>query len=380
MTITVPTNTSDDKRIPVSCEGGIEVAGVSKSFTNGIPVLRDVSLSIRPGELICFLGPSGCGKTTLLRTIAGLDVPDAGKIVVGKQLVVDRESRIMVPPEKRGLGMVFQHYALWPHMTIEQNIAYPLKERGVRGEDRRQRVKDLAEFVGVDATLSRSPAQLSGGQQQRVALARALASEPTALLLDEPLSNLDAALRVRLRRELRALHNRMGLTTILVTHDQEEAAVMADRIAMLHEGVISEIGTPDEVLERPQVRSTAEFVGFENFLDVNIIRSRNKTAVVRLTDSDLTTEFTVGNPHGNDNKNGVLAFRASGARLMPQNDQDALFGELTSLVQIRHAIEAEVAVGGSKVLIRQPLELLDVAVRPGDRVAVRIDPSRSLVF
>jgi iron(III) transport system ATP-binding protein len=223
--------------------------------------LKEVSLDIFPGEFVCFLGPSGCGKTTLLRAIAGLDVQTSGRIFqAGKEIS-------NLPASKRDFGIVFQSYALFPNLTVEANVAYGLVSRGgVSKVERQTRVADLLRLVGMPEAARKYPAQMSGGQQQRVALARALALSPGLLLLDEPLSALDARVRAHLRGEIRRLHDRLNVTTIMVTHDQEEALTMADRIVVMNQGVIEQVGTPTEVYRKPTSAFVADFVGTTNFL------------------------------------------------------------------------------------------------------------------
>jgi iron(III) transport system ATP-binding protein len=222
--------------------------------------LHDVSLDVHKGELICFLGPSGCGKTTLLRIIAGLETQTQGTVIQdGKDI-----SRL--PPMRRDYGIVFQSYALFPNLSIADNVAYGLVNRKMPRADRDARVKELLALVGLPDSGAKFPAQLSGGQQQRIAIARAIATSPGLLLLDEPLSALDARVRVRLRGELRSLQQRLGITTILVTHDQEEALSMADRIVVMNQGVIDQIGTPNEVYRDPRTPFVADFVGKTNLL------------------------------------------------------------------------------------------------------------------
>jgi iron(III) transport system ATP-binding protein len=232
---------------------------IRKEFGSFV-ALKDVSLSVRPGELICFLGPSGCGKTTLLRIVAGLEVQTAGTIIqAGRDI-----SRL--PPMKRDYGIVFQSYALFPNLTVEENVAYGLVNRRIPRAQRRARVAELLALVGLPDSGPKFPAQLSGGQQQRIAIARALATSPGLLLLDEPLSALDARVRVRLRGEIRSLQQRLGITTVLVTHDQEEALSMADRIVVMNHGVIEQIGTPQEIYRDPTTPFAADFVGKTNLL------------------------------------------------------------------------------------------------------------------
>jgi len=222
--------------------------------------LSGITLRIEPGELFFLLGPSGCGKTTLLRNIAGFYIPDEGRILFGDEDVTN------LPPYKRNTGMMFQSYALWPHMTVAENVAFGLEERRVRSADIRQRVNAALESVQMGQYRERKIAQLSGGQQQRVALARALVIRPRCLLLDEPLSNLDARLRLEMRSEIRRLCKENGLTAIYVTHDQKEALSISDRMAVLEGGRIAQIGTPEQVYRRPITRVVADFIGETNFL------------------------------------------------------------------------------------------------------------------
>ena len=237
----------------------LELTGISKHFGEFV-ALKEVSLGVGQGELVCFLGPSGCGKTTLLRIIAGLEVQSAGAIVqAGRDI-----SRL--PPMQRDYGIVFQSYALFPNLSVAQNVAYGLVNRRIPRGEREARVRELLALVGLPESGSKFPAQLSGGQQQRIAIARALATSPGLLLLDEPLSALDARVRVRLRGEIRGLQQRLGITTILVTHDQEEALSMADRIVVMNEGAIEQIGTPGEVYGAPATPFVADFVGKTNLL------------------------------------------------------------------------------------------------------------------
>jgi len=237
----------------------LELTGIRKEFGD-FAALKGVSLGVRQGELLCFLGPSGCGKTTLLRIIAGLEVQSAGTIIqAGRDI-----SRL--PPMDRDYGIVFQSYALFPNLSVADNVAYGLVNRRMARAQREARVAELLQLVGLPDAGGKYPAMLSGGQQQRIAIARALATSPGLLLLDEPLSALDARVRVRLRGEIRSLQQRVGITTILVTHDQEEALSMADRIVVMKEGQIEQIGTPDEVYTRPATPFVADFVGKTNLL------------------------------------------------------------------------------------------------------------------
>jgi len=235
------------------------IENITKLF-GAFPALKNVSLEVREGEFMCFLGPSGCGKTTLLRAIAGLDHQTSGRI-----LQSDRDISGL-PPAERDFGIVFQSYALFPNLTVARNVGYGLENRKHSKQALATRVAELLALVGMPDAGAKYPAQLSGGQQQRVAVARALATSPGLLLLDEPLSALDARVRLRLRQEIKALHRRLGVTTIMVTHDQEEALTMADRIVVMNQGVIEQVGTPVEIYRHPATAFVADFVGAMNFL------------------------------------------------------------------------------------------------------------------
>lgn len=245
----------------------VSIQRVTKRF-GAVAALDDVSIAIESGEMVALLGPSGCGKTTLLRCVAGLEQPDSGAITVGG---VDMS---LVPTRKRPIGMVFQHYALFPNMTIRQNVDFPLKVRKVSASDRRQRVDELLDLVGLTQQGDRYPHQVSGGQQQRGALARALAPSPQILLLDEPLSALDAQVRTRLRDEIRRIQQLVRITALYVTHDQSEAMAIADRVAVMNAGHIEQLGPPTEIYDLPATRFSAGFVGNRNALELPVIDGR----------------------------------------------------------------------------------------------------------
>ena len=258
----------------------LRVEGVSKSFDSMV-ALKDVSTSVNSGEFVCILGPSGCGKTTLLRAIAGLDIQTSGRIIQGGKDIST------LPASARDFGIVFQSYALFPNLTVSRNIGYGLENRGVPRAEIAKRVAELLELVGITDHGKKYPAQLSGGQQQRVALARALAMSPGLLLLDEPLSALDSRVRVRLRQEIKALQRRLKVTTIMVTHDQEEALSIADRIVLMNKGVIEQAGTPHEIYAGPATAFVAQFIGEMNFLPVTV----GGPGRVRLGPLDLRCEI-----------------------------------------------------------------------------------------
>jgi iron(III) transport system ATP-binding protein len=253
----------------------ISVQDLQKSFAGArgeVRALRGVSFDVGKGELFTLLGPSGCGKTTTLRCIAGLEQPLAGEILIDSHPVFSAAGGIFIPPERRNIGMVFQSYAIWPHMTVFQNVAYPLAKEASRAEIG-ERVARILDRLSLGPLSDRLAPNLSGGQQQRVALARALVAQPQVLLLDEPLSNLDAKLREQMRFELKALQESFGITTVYVTHDQEEALALSDRIGLMHEGALVEVGSPAELYLRPAHRLTADFLGTSNFVRADVDRN-----------------------------------------------------------------------------------------------------------
>ncbi|HWI30035.1 MAG TPA: ABC transporter ATP-binding protein [Microbacterium sp.] len=258
------------------------ISGLRKEFAGNV-VLQDIDIHIKDGEFFTLLGPSGCGKSTTLSCIAGLERPTDGTIAVGDAVFFD--GRKFVPPEERDLGMVFQSYALWPHMTLTQNLAVPLNIRKVPKARQKGLIHDALDKVGLAHLAKRYPHQLSGGQQQRVALARALVYSPKVLLLDEPLSNLDAKLREQARVWLKRLQSELGITTVYVTHDQEEALAMSDRIAVMSNGHLMQVGTPHEIYETPATAEVNAFIGRSNFLHGKVIGSEGGKLRVSLDDS-----------------------------------------------------------------------------------------------
>jgi iron(III) transport system ATP-binding protein len=255
------------------------VTGVHKRL-GGNEILKGVSFSLQRGEVVALLGPSGSGKTTLLRAVAGLDHPDQGRVVLDDRLLFDSQTGAVVPPERRQLGLVFQSYALWPHKSVFENVAYPLRLRGIRQAAIRERVLKTLREIGLTGMAERYPHQLSGGQQQRVALARAIVYDPHLLLLDEPLSNLDAKLREEARVWLRELIERLGISAICVTHDQVEALALADRVLLLDRGRVEQEGTPEEIYDAPATLFAAEFMGSNNRLRGKVIESRGGQAKI----------------------------------------------------------------------------------------------------
>jgi len=239
---------------------------LTKRFGGKTPTVAidNLDLEIEPGEFLVLLGPSGCGKTTTLRCVAGLETADEGRISFGERMVFDAAQKVNLPPNKRQLGMVFQSYALWPHMTVRKNIGYPLRTQKIKGEQATERIEEVARLVDTKELLDRYPSQLSGGQQQRVALSRGLVARPDLVLFDEPLSNLDARLRDLVRTEIHELHARLGFTAIYVTHDQVEALALGDRLAIMRAGTLEQLATPEQIFEEPATDYVAGFIGMAN--------------------------------------------------------------------------------------------------------------------
>lgn len=259
----------------------VRLVGVTKRFGDLIAV-DHLTLTAEPGEITTLLGPSGCGKTTTLRVLAGFYIPEEGEVYVGDELITD------LPPFRRPTRTVFQNYALFPHMTVHKNVAFGLDIEKSPRDDRHRRVDEALELVGLGGLGDRQPGQLSGGQQQRVALARALVTRPKLLLLDEPLSNLDAKLRVEMREEIRRLQRSLGITVVYVTHDQEEALSLSDQIAVMNKGKLLQVAPPVEVYERPANRFVAQFLGLSNFLPAEVLEMHNGIADVRI--GEYTTQ------------------------------------------------------------------------------------------
>ena len=304
--------------------------------------LAGVSLTIEDGEFFTLLGPSGCGKTTTLRIIAGFYDPDEGAVYF------DDVPQNGVPPAQRGIGIVFQNYALWPHMTVEGNIAYGLKLQHVPAAEITQRIGSVLEQVGLTGLERRTPGQLSGGQQQRVAVARALVLNPRVLLLDEPLSNLDAKVRARLRSEIRRLQLDLGITTIYVTHDQEEAMVLSDRIAVMNAGTVLQIGTPVELYERPDTLFVADFIGTSNLLPGEAVEIRDGTVDVR-TSAGIVHGAAVGSVA--PRMPVVVAVRPENVRLADGATAETVLPGTVALTQyLGSLIRYEVEMAGGIVM------------------------------
>jgi iron(III) transport system ATP-binding protein len=262
----------------------LDVSDLRKQFAIGRPAIDGVSFAVPAGEIVVLLGPSGCGKTTTLRCVAGLEHPTSGEISIGERVVSSPARGILVPPRSRDLGMVFQSYAVWPHMTVRQNVIYPLKHRKISRAEATRKVDEVLELVGLSEYADRPVVALSGGQMQRVALARSIVYRPQLLLLDEPLSNLDAKLRLRLRDDLRVILKQTGMTALYVTHDQAEAVVLGDRIGVMRDGKLLQMGSPDEIYNRPADLFVANFTGATNELAGTLVARSGEFGVVDFGD------------------------------------------------------------------------------------------------
>ncbi len=324
----------------------VEIDAVTKRFGDVVAV-DDVDLAIDDGEFFALLGPSGCGKTTTLRMIAGLDLPTTGS------LRIFGEEAGMAPPDRRPVNTVFQAYALFPHMTVRQNIEFGLRMRRVKDPELSQRVAEAIAMVRLAGMEDRRPDQLSGGQQQRVALARALVNQPKVLLLDEPLGALDLKLRQEMQQELKALQRTVGITFVFVTHDQEEALAMSERIGVMSEGRLLQVGTPREIYERPASRFVADFIGRTNLLEATV----EPAGTVRLANGariEAETSMAAGSEV-------AVSLRPERARLLPRGEATAegssLDGEVRDITYLGHAVVYEVAVGAMPVEVRNEGEV-----------------------
>ena len=346
----------------------VEIRGLTKRFGE-VVALAAFDLDVHGGEFVSLLGPSGCGKSTALNCLAGLVDPDAGRILLDGDDLAD------VPPERRGFGVVFQSYALFPHLTVARNVAFGLEMRGGPPDAVARRVRQALALVHLDSAGDRYPAQLSGGQQQRVALARALVIEPRLLLMDEPLSNLDAKLRLEMRLEIRRLHQALGLTTVYVTHDQEEALSLSDRIALMKDGTLRQVGTPEEVYLRPHSAFVANFFGYRNLFRVRVASVRAGRVDV-VTPGGLRLEGTASSGVGGG-ADAVAAVRPEDVEVLPAaGSADGIAARVEFAEFVGDAFDCSaVADAGESFVVRTPARWAR-----GAPVVLRIDPDRLLVF
>ncbi|HEU5025534.1 MAG TPA: ABC transporter ATP-binding protein [Spirillospora sp.] len=354
----------------------VTIANLSKKFA-ATTVLHGIDLTIEDGEFFTLLGPSGCGKSTTLSCIAGLEKPTTGSIAVGDRTFVDTAANTFVPPEGRNLGMVFQSYALWPHMTVAQNLALPLKIRKVDKQQKRSLIDDALDKVGLLHLRDRYPHQMSGGQQQRVALARALVYSPTVLLLDEPLSNLDAQLREQARTWLKRLQSELGITTVYVTHDQEEALALSDRIAVMQEGDMVQVGTPTEIYQEPATAGVAAFVGRCNFLLGRVEKASDAGAEIVLDCNGQTIRTRPGDVEAGQAVS--VAIRPERLKLLtsartPSDGANVLKARVlnSSYIGSRHEYELRIGTQLVQVLTGRP--------GLGGDVALSVEPEACLPY
>jgi iron(III) transport system ATP-binding protein len=358
----------------------IRIKSLNKNYYSEgktIKALDNVDLTIPANRIFTLLGPSGCGKTTLLRCIVGLEMPDSGEIAIGGEIVYSSEKGIYVPPDKRGLGMVFQTYAIWPHMDVFNNVAYPLQTRKVPTEEIRQRVARTLHFVQLDGFESRPATKLSGGQQQRVALARALVAEPKVILFDEPLSNLDAKLREETRKELRSFLAELKITAVYVTHDRIEALSLSDTVAVMRSGRIVEQGTPWEIYFASDRRFVADFIGRANFIEGTVAETEDGFTRVETAIGPIACAKRADVPPG---RAVAVCVRPEFIRVFPADQSEGrnIFrGKVESLIFVGDAYEGEIRVGKTLLFFR--IEPTTV-VREGGEIALRFDPEHCSIL
>jgi iron(III) transport system ATP-binding protein len=345
---------------------GVSIRGLHKRYGD-VAAVDGLDLDVQPGELVALLGPSGCGKTTTLRVVAGFLSPDSGEVWVGDRCLSSPAT--VIPPERRRMGMIFQSYALWPHMTVAQNVAYGLRFNGVPRAERDGKVTEMLRVVQLAGYEQRYPGELSGGQQQRVAVARALVVEPEILLLDEPLSNLDASLREEMRFEIRRLHETFGITTLYVTHDQSEAMVISDRVAVLDRGRVAQIGTAEELFERPRTRFVAEFIGKTNLIEGTAERSDTFVRGplrLRVFDANLTPGPVVLSirPH-------QIALGPASVAPPSSAGENVLRATVLRASYLGDAVDYQVQLDGGDLVLRVAGPITR-RFRPGDAVALTV--------
>ena len=349
----------------------VVLKGISKVFGK-LRAVDGVSLEIEDGDFFTLLGPSGCGKTTLLRVIAGFYPPDEGEVYFGERLMND------VPPHRRETGMVFQNYALFPHLNVRENIAYGLRVRKVPAREMDARIADVIRSVRLDGLEKRFPGQLSGGQQQRVALARALVISPQILLMDEPLSNLDAKLRVAMREEIRRIQKDLRITTIYVTHDQEEAMAVSDRIAILNLGRLEQLGTPDEIYFHPCSRFAAEFVGGSNILELKALGYDEASSQLRAESGGVPLTLCVPRPA---EERVCLSVRPEWVKIAEEAGDDAIEGTVESTTFLGALVRYRVrALGGQSLMIEVHNPRARDIRREGDPIRFRFDAERFVML
>ena len=348
--------------------GSLHLERIAKVFPargggGEVTAVDHISLEIEKGEFLTLLGPSGCGKTTTLRLIAGFEMPSSGRILLDEKDITN------LPPNKRDMAMVFQSYALFPHMTVFNNIAYGLRIRKRSTTEIKQQVERTLELMGLQGLGDRRPNELSGGQQQRVALARSLVMEPLVLLFDEPLSNLDAKLRVQMRAEIHGLQRRMNITSVYVTHDQTEAMALSDRIVVMNAGRVEQIGTPDEIYRRPVSRFVADFIGRANFVETQVESADSGTATVRLLGQRVTVR-AAGTPQPSDLLTAVLRPEALKLRV----DPDLLQATVVQVMYLGSEVEYVICIEDQTLVAVENDPRASHIFREGEAVGVDFVP------
>ena len=353
----------------------IAIEHLTKSYGQGdsqLAAIADLSLEVAAGEFVTLLGPSGCGKTTTLRLLAGYLVPDSGRITIDGRVVSAPGD--VVPPERRNMGMVFQNYAVWPHKTVFENVVFGLRIRKVPDDAARARVGGILDLVNLAGMEHRYPSELSGGQQQRVALARSLVVEPQILLLDEPLSNLDAKLRERMRNELKQLQRRTGITFVYVTHDQSEALTLSDRIAVIHAGKLRQYGTPREIYRRPADRIVADFMGQVNFISGFVREIGGGRGIIEAGPLQISLALPAGI---RQHDRVELAIRPESISLVPAAGDSEPRGRIEELSYLGSRNEYVVCIGDLRLRVQANAEV-DLAI--GTQVVIWVDPEACNVY
>ncbi|MDE3736373.1 MULTISPECIES: ABC transporter ATP-binding protein [Pseudomonas] len=341
----------------------VSFRGVQKSYDGETLIVKDLNLDIRKGEFLTLLGPSGSGKTTSLMMLAGFETPTSGEILLAGRSINN------VPPHKRDIGMVFQNYALFPHMTVSENLAFPLSVRGMSKTDASERVKRALSMVQLDAFRNRYPGQLSGGQQQRVALARALVFEPQLVLMDEPLGALDKQLREHMQMEIKHIHQRLGVTVVYVTHDQGEALTMSDRVAVFHQGEIQQIAPPRELYELPRNTFVANFIGENNRMNGQLESHDGDRCVVRLARGEKIEALAIN--VGKPGESVTLSIRPERVRLNGHSEScvNRFSGRVAEFIYLGDHVRIRMEVCGKPdFFVKQPIAELDPALAVGDVV------------
>ncbi|MFE7123388.1 ABC transporter ATP-binding protein [Streptomyces sp. NPDC057617] len=360
----------------------LRLSGVTRKF-NDVVAVDQIDLDVKRGEIFALLGPSGCGKSTSLRMIAGLEKIDQGSIFMRDRALADAGQGTFLPSEKRNIAMVFQSYAVWPHMTVAQNVGFPLRMRRVKRAERRRRVEEILAVTGLEALADRPATLLSGGQQQRVALARALVYTPDLLLLDEPLSNLDAKLRIQMRREIRRLNRELGITMLFVTHDQDEALSLADRLAVMNKGKVEQVGRPMDLYEHPKTAFVRDFLGrlivVEGVLAGDpahrrVLLGGGGERAGEILGPDIPAELADGDAVGVYLRPEDVDIKPAGPGEPAPNQVAA---RVLSSVYLGDSFEYVLDIAGSNVLLSAPRRVVH---QPGDPVVVEVDPQRAMVW